>query len=179
MFRYIIALVVLLCGIPAALAAQNSGNSNPQQTPQAEGISLAGPRFGLTYLPRAVREKASEHAWIDFDLRPVITQFGWQFEKRFFTVPNGPTAVTEIVLLAGGLDQSVFIPSLSWLIGIRSSRGTEFGVGPNVSPAGIGLAIAGGVTYTTGPVHFPVNFALVPGRHGLRLSSLVGFNMGR
>ena len=41
------------------------------------------------------------------DLGPVISQFGWQFEKRFMSSDTGATAVTEWVLLFGGVDQGV------------------------------------------------------------------------
>ena len=65
-----------------------------------------------------------------------ISQFGWQFEKQFYSKADGVTALNEWVGLLGGLDQGVVIPSLSWLIGLRTKEGAEFGVGPNVTPCG-------------------------------------------
>jgi hypothetical protein len=110
-------------------------------------------------------------------VRPVITQFGWQFEKQFFTTQGGLTAVTEVVGLLGGLEQSLTIPSMSWMVGLRTSSGAEFGIGPNLTPAGAALAIAAGVTLRSGVVNIPVNVAIVPSKAGVRLSVLTGFNL--
>ena len=60
----------------------------------------------------------------------------------------------------GGLEQGTFLPSLSWLVGVRSQNGTEFGVGPNVSPAGFSLVVASGVTFRSGALNVPINLAL-------------------
>ena len=92
----------------------------------------------MTALSTGIVDKLkADEGW---DLAPVVTQFGWQFEKQFFGKQGGPTAVTEAVVLFGGLEQGVVIPSLSWLVGVRASDGTEIGVGPNVTPAGVALA---------------------------------------
>jgi hypothetical protein len=87
--------------------------------------------------------------------------------------------VNEWVVLAGGLDQGVVLPSLSWLVGIRTPEGVEFGAGPNFTPLGVGLVAAFGVTVRTGALNVPLNFALAPSRSGLRVSVLTGFNMRR
>jgi hypothetical protein len=68
------------------------------------------------------------------------------------------------------------LPSLTWLVGLRGRRGAEFGVGPNVTPAGTALALAGGVTLRAGSLNLPVNLALVPSKSGIRVSVLCGFN---
>ena len=53
----------------------------------------------------------------------------------------------SLLVAAGGLDQGVFLPSLSWIIGMRMPNSLEFGVGPNLSSAGPGLVFtAGGST---------------------------------
>ena len=108
-----------------------------------------------------------------------VSQFGWQFEKQFFAKGGGLTAVNEWVLLFGGLDQGVVLPSVSWLVGLRTSTGSEFGVGPNVTPAGVALAVAAGTTFRAGPMNVPVNIAVVPSKAGMRVSFLTGFNMRR
>jgi hypothetical protein len=87
--------------------------------------------------------------------------------------------VTECVLLLGGLDQGVAIPSLSWLVGARTKEGAEFGVGPNITPAGVALAIAAGMTFRAGTLNVPVNFAVVPSKSGTRVSVLTGFSLRR
>jgi hypothetical protein len=87
--------------------------------------------------------------------------------------------VTEWVFLVGGLDQSVALPSLSWLVGLRTQGGAEFGIGPNITPAGTALAIAAGVTFEAGALNVPMNFAVVPSKSGVRVSVLTGFTMRR
>jgi hypothetical protein len=109
----------------------------------------------------------------------VITQFGWQYERQFASLENGPVALNEWVLLVGGLDQGVFLPSLTWLVGIRTPGNFEFGVGPNLTPAGVALALSTGVTFRTGALAVPVNIAIVPSRFGTRASILTGFNIYR
>lgn len=58
------------------------------------------------------------------------------------------------------------IPSLTWLVGMRTSGGAEFGIGPNITPAGTGLALAAGVTFRRGFVNVPFNVAVVPSKAG-------------
>jgi hypothetical protein len=88
-------------------------------------------------------------------------------------------AVSEWVLLVGGLERDIAIPSLTWLVGMRTANGAEFGVGPNITPAGTALALAAGVTFRHGFVNIPVNVAVVPSKAGTRVSLLTGFNMRR
>lgn len=144
--------------------------------PPAETVSLSGPRFGVTSLPDGVVRKLHERA---IDVRPLITQFGWQFERQFYSNHNGVAAVNEWVVLVGGTEQGVVLPSLSWLVGFRTREGTEFGVGPNVTPVGVGLAFAAGVTLRSGILNVPVNIAVVPSKSGTRVSFLTGFNIRR
>ena len=142
--------------------------------PVAKTVSLSGPRFGITALGDGVVEKLHERS---IDVRPSITQFGWQFEKQFYAKDSSVAAVNEWVVLLGGLDQGVVLPSVSWLVGLRTKEGTEFGVGPNVTPAGVALAFAAGVTLRAGVMNVPMNIAVVPSRAGTRVSFLTGFNM--
>lgn len=165
--RRTIAVVLLGATLPAAALAQTD-----RVPPVAEHIRLSGPRFGVTYLGGAIVDSLAAY---DVDVSPVITQFGWQFERLIFAGESGLSAVTEWVVLVGGLEQSAFIPSVTWLVGLRGPRGAEFGLGPNVSPAGSALAIAAGVTTRAGAFNLPVNVAVVPSKIGTRVSLLVGF----
>jgi hypothetical protein len=124
-------------------------------------------------LDPGIREELLERG---VDVGPVISQFGWQYEKRFLSTPNGFTGVTEFVALLGGLDQGTVLPSLNWLIGARTAKGIEFAAGPNFSAAGTAMVFAAGVTYQTGDLNIPINIAVVPSKHGSRISMLVGFN---
>jgi hypothetical protein len=166
MKRTLILLAALLIGAGSTAEAQFDapGRRDP--------VSLSGPRFGVTVVTGSIVDRLRE----EIDVAPIFTQFGWQFEKAFAFQGTGLTVVNEWVLLAGGLEQGVFLPSLTWLVGMRSAGGTEFGVGPNLSGAGVGLAIAGGVTLRFGELNIPINLAVVPSRGGMRFSMLSGFN---
>ena len=157
-----------------ALSAPALAQAPPPGVPKV--ISLRGPRVGFTSLSPGVVERLKENA---IDVAPLITQFGWQFEKQFYSKGTRLAAVSEWVVLVGGLEQSVAIPSLNWIVGLRTSEGAEFGIGPNLTPAGAALAIAAGVTFRTGAFNIPMNVAVVPSRSGVRVSMLSGFNFRR
>jgi hypothetical protein len=188
-----------ICGIRAAFLTfvlATPALSQTALTPPAKPVSLSGPRFGVTFLNDSiVRKLADEY---DEDIGSLVTQFGWQFEKQFQTSDGGPSLITEWVVLAGGVEQGVFLPSLSWLVGLRTMNGIEVGVGPNVTPAGAALVGAVGITFRAGGVNVPVNLAVVPStlkretysgppsynvtevrETGIRVSLLFGFNTQR
>ena len=167
MVRLIFALLVTL--IPALATAQVYAPQRPPDT-----INLSGPRLGVTFLSNGIREKLRDD--INADVSSAITQFGWQKEKRFLSSPDGFTGVTEFVFLLGGMEQGVVLPSFNWLVGARTAKGIEFAIGPNITPAGLAMAVAGGVTFRTGNLNIPVNLALVPSKSGMRVSLLAGFN---
>ncbi len=83
------------------------------------------------------------------------------------------------MLLVGGLDQGEILPSLTWLVGLRTQGNFEIGVGPNITPAGVALAFSTGVTFRAGALAVPVNVAIVPSKLGARTSILTGFNLYR
>jgi hypothetical protein len=172
----LLLVVIFVCSAFARAAHAQVMAPAPPQRP-ADTIDLAGPRAGMTVLSDGVRAALREERGID--LGPVISQFGWQKERRFLSSPNGFTGVTEFVLLVGGMDQGVLLPSFSWMVGARTAEGVEFAVGPNVTPAGIALAAAAGVTFRTGNLNIPINLAAVPSKDGLRVSFLLGFNSRR
>ena len=160
-------LAVMLLG-----ASSTYGQGSKPLTP----ISLSGPRLGATFLSPGVAQKLKDN---QIDTGWAFSQFGWQLEKRIKTGPSGLSAVNEWVFLAGGLEQGVVIPSVSWLVGLRTGSGVEFGLGPNLTPAGVALAMAAGVTVSRGALNVPFNVAVVPSRAGVRVSVLTGFNMRR
>src|ERR1051325_7925327 len=122
----VLTMAVVLAA-PHAARAQAA----PAIPPYAHTVNLAGPRFGFTILSDQTVDRLRDY---DVHVGTSISQFGWQFEKQLFSRADGPTVLSEWVPLVGGLDQGVVIPSLSWLVGIRTKEGAEFGVGPNVSP---------------------------------------------
>ena len=161
------ALVLALCS-PALSQSRPRGVTDT--------VDMTGPRIGLTVLNQQSVDRLFEEG---ISVRPIVTQFGWQFERRLYTNGDGITMLTEWVPLISGLDQGVALPSLNWLVGLRSISGTEFGVGPNITPLGVGLVAAAGVTVRTGALHVPFNFAIATSKTGARISIMTGFNVRR
>jgi hypothetical protein len=95
-------------------------------------------------------------------VNPVISQFGWQFESRIFTLKDGSTGLVEFVPMIGGLEQGLFLPSATGILGYRTAHGFELGMGPTLSLGGPGLVFAAGASYKTGKVTFPVNLVFSP-----------------
>jgi hypothetical protein len=147
-------------------------------TAQSEAVKRyrTGPRFGVTSLGGSLVDTIKSK--YGYDVSKVISQFGWQYERQFASLEGGPVALNEFILLVGGLDQGVAMPSLTWLIGVRNGE-FEFGVGPNATPAGVALAVSVGQTFYSGALAIPVNVAYVPSKFGARLSFLTGFNISR
>jgi len=137
-------------------------------------VNLEGPRLGVTYILEGELTRGLKE---DFDVNPFITQFGWQFERQYFSLNSGVAGLVEGVVLVGGLEQNVFLPSASLLVGIRGAKGFEFGFGPNLSLAGAGMVFAVGMNVQAGELNFPVNFAFVPSPKGARFTLLCGFNV--
>jgi hypothetical protein len=164
-----VAVLLIVLAAAAPSAAQQSVIT-PPQTPMV--ASLSGPRFGVTVLSDEIVESVADYV----ELEPVISQFGWQFEKQFYSKDGRMAMLNEWVLLFGGLDQGLAIPSLTWLVGLRTANGSEFGVGPNVGIGGVSFAIAAGTTIRTGFLNVPMNVAVVPSRNGMRISFLTGFS---
>ena len=161
-------LFVLFLSIPAF--------AQPVVPPPAQTADLSGPRFGLSLLSQGLVDKLAER---DLTVGTHMSQFGWQFEKLFYTKDSGLTMVSEWVALVGGLDQSVALPSVSWLVGVRTREGAEFGIGPNITPAGTALVLATGMTFRAGAFNVPVNVAVVPSKSGSRVTILSGLSLRR
>lgn len=176
----ILGLLIGACAVASPAWAQiridpqNKALLPPRATKE---VNLSGPRFGMTMLsPGTVAALEDNEIFLQ---RPLVMQFGWQFEKRLYTTEEGLTALTEFVPLISGLEQGVALPSLNWLVGIRTPQGTEFGIGPNITPIGVGLVVAGGVTVRTGALNVPINVAIASSKSGMRVSILTGFNLRR
>jgi hypothetical protein len=167
--------IALAISIPCTIAsAQAPADSRvPDRT---QNIRLSGPRVGLTFLQQEFRDSLRAH---DIEVSSVITQFGWQFENQFLGKPGGLAAVNEWIVLIGGLDQGAFLPSVSWIVGVRGQGGAEIGVGPNISAAGVGLVAAAGITYRSSTMNIPLNFAVVPAKTGPRVSIITGFTLNK
>lgn len=140
-----------------------------------EPMKLSGPRVGLTYVGGDLGKLMVEN-----DINPYISQFGWQFETRYFTTQSGLQGLVETVILLGGFEAEEPVLSGSLLFGFRTRSGFEVGAGPNLSTAsGNAFVFAIGHTAKTEFVNIPVNFAIVPSSEAIKYTFLIGFNIRR
>lgn len=131
-----------------------------------------GPRVGFTYIGGETGE------FLELHNEPrMVSQFGWQIERRYFKT-SGLEGIVEIITLLNGIETDR--PGLSGniLIGMRTDSGFEFGLGPNMSAlGGPGFLYAFGYTAVIDKVHIPINFAVNPSRDGGAYTILVGMNI--
>lgn len=168
-------LFAALVTLGSTTSAFGQSLNQQQLPPYAKTANLSGPRFGITFLADSVVKSLNDDYGVQVSSH--VSQFGWQFEKQFYTKDSGVTMVTEWVALLGGLEQGVALPSLSWLVGVRTHDGAEFGVGPNITPVGTALVLATGMTFRTGAFNIPLNVAVVPSKAGSRVSVMTGFSL--
>ena len=162
---------IVMLSLAAATPAWSQTQVPPRVTRE---INLSGPRFGMTLLSPNTVDALKER---NITVGPIVSQFGWQFERRLYTSNEGVSALMEWVPLLSGLEQGVALPSLNWLVGVRTASGAEFGIGPNITPVGTGLVVAAGVTVRSGALNVPLNFALASSKSGVRISIMTGFNI--
>ena len=62
------------------------------------------------------------------------------------------------------MEKGLFLPSLSSMVGARTSNGMEFAMGPNLSLGGIAMVFGFGYNFKSGNLNMPVNIGFVPGR---------------
>ena len=104
---------------------------NTINTPKVTRLKLNGPRMGFGYVTGMDGEALQRSTQSGgFDAWPVMSQFGYQFEVSYLNEGN-VQALFEFVPTIAGLEQGLFIPSISVLHGIRSNiSGLEFAFGP-------------------------------------------------
>lgn len=97
-----------------------------------ETLNLSGPRLGYTAFvgPSAKILTASKSiGGFDFS-SPGLFNIGYQFEQQYLQGGH-LQGLIEFIPQIGGLDQGLFLPSLTIVNGLRDSRsGFEFGFGP-------------------------------------------------
>lgn len=125
-------------------------------------LKYSGPRVGFTYLSPGSNLNHLADAFNRQSISPIITQFGWQFETRFFTTQKGSSGLVELIPMIGGLEQGLFVPSVTGILGYRHYNGFEFGIGPSISLNGTSVVFAAGTSFHSESVVFPVNLAFVP-----------------
>ena len=154
----------------------------------AENINWNGPRMGMivyTGKTAELLEAPPENG--GFGLTPAMFQFGYQFEVQYLSSGDF-SALFEFIPLITGLDQGQFIPSITFLHGLRSNKtGFELAFGPSIAITKFNLAaepkvnasfvLGVGKTFKSGRLNFPVNFFFIPSKHGHRYGISVGFNI--
>ena len=141
---------------------------------EAQIEKLAGPRVGVTMitpgsLASIIRGDVSfssdevRQEWTGSTGKygAAISQYGWQWESRFADGGN-VTGIVEWIALVGGMEKGFFLPSVSSMVGLRTDKGIEFAVGPNVSLGGIAMVFGAGYNFKFGKLNVPVNIAYVP-----------------
>jgi hypothetical protein len=145
----------------------------PHPAPILSTDDRSGPRLGMAYIAGGSVTAENEGK----TMTPLTSVFGWQIEHQFPTGEKDmPMPVTELVTLVGGMEQGLFLPSLTFLAGMRKPNGWEAGIGPSLTGAGVQLAAAVGITRSIGNLNVPFNFAVAPGRRGAAISITTGFN---
>jgi len=106
--------------------------NEPPKTPTVK-MSNNGPRMGLVLvggdledvLTRSEKEGG-------YDVVPVLSQFGYQFEKVYLSSGNFQ-ALAEGMILMTGLEQGLFNPSFAFMNGFRNAKtGIEVAFGPSI-----------------------------------------------
>jgi hypothetical protein len=141
---------------------------------EAQIEKLAGPRVGVTMItpgslasiirgdvPFFSDEVREEWTGSTGKYGAAISQYGWQWESRF--ADGGDiTGIVEWIALVGGMEKGMFLPSASSMVGLRTAKGIEFAVGPNLSLGGIAMVFGAGYNFKFGKLNVPVNIAYVP-----------------
>ena len=140
-------------------------------TVNAQTDKLSGPRIGFTFIGAGPVADFINTKDIDALDNPgffgeegnaFLTQYGWQWETRFADGYD-ITGLVEWIVLVGGMEKGLFLPSVSSLVGVRTSSNLEFAFGPNLSLSGIGAVLAVGYNFKIGEINLPMNIAFRPG----------------
>ncbi len=102
--------------------------------PDALKVSHGGPRMGLAFVTGQVaRTFSAPLAQGGFNKLPVLTTIGYQFEEQYLSSGRFQ-ALLEVLPVISGLDQGMFIPSITMLNGFRDAKtGFEFAMGPTIN----------------------------------------------
>ncbi|MDB2653151.1 hypothetical protein N9Y35_01080 [Flavobacteriales bacterium] len=148
---------LILIAFQSSAQIQYSSNNAANYDSQVQ--RNAGPRFGITYITNGKLTNELEKEGVTSNW---ISQFGYQFEKQILGDDN-IAGIVEGILFVGGVDQGLFLPSISGMFGIRNSSGLEIAVGPNISVSGSAMVVGFGKSFNFGNLNIPINIAWVPG----------------
>ncbi len=123
---------------------------NAINNPDKARLNLQGPRFGYTFIfGRQATRLGDKKNTGGYEAYPAMFQFGYQFEKQYLNEGNYQ-ALFEFIPMVTGVDQQMFIPSLTILNGFRNNKsGWEIAIGPSIGIATFkDLAFINGKYYT-------------------------------
>ncbi|MBL4715180.1 MAG: hypothetical protein JKX95_00970 [Bacteroidia bacterium] len=102
------------------------------RNPGSSKVTLSGPRMGVAYITGDKGERLMANQKNGgYDVYPYMTHFGYQHEVQYLNEGNFQ-AVFEMVMAVSGIDQGLFIPSITFMNGFRNNKyGFEFAFGPN------------------------------------------------
>lgn len=106
---------------------------NAINNPEKARLNLQGPRFGYAFIFGEMADRLSASGINGgFDANPAMFQFGYQFEKQYLNEGNYQ-ALFEFIPMITGVDQQMFIPSITVLNGFRNNKtGWEVAIGPSI-----------------------------------------------
>ena len=107
---------------------------NAINNPKEPVLKLDGPRMGFgAFTGKAADVIMAKKSEGGYEGLPFMFQFGYQFEKQYLNEGNFQ-GLFEFLPVITGLDQGRFIPSFTFMNGLRDNRhGWEFAFGPTVS----------------------------------------------
>lgn len=102
--------------------------------PAVDRLNLQGPRLGFTLPFGEIADVTTRsRSQGGYDLSPFMFQFGYQFEVQYLNEGKFQ-ALFEFLPMITGLEQQIFLPSLTFLNGFRNNvNGLEIAFGPSVS----------------------------------------------
>ena len=129
-----------------------------------------GWRMGAVYVAGGRKDDLAE----ELGMGNIVSAWGYQFEWQK-GIPGTTVGLVDVVPMLLGLDESMLIPTVNVLVGLRMPNNLEFGLGPHFSPRapalaqyfdddvhieGMGLCAALGYSYATdGGVNMSVNLS--------------------
>lgn len=156
-------------------------------------IVAEGPRMGFGFVTGKnadILAKPSAQGGYEMKI-PMMSQFGYQFEKAYITTGNWQ-ALAEFIPLISGLESNRFVPNLTILNGLRNNNsGWEFAFGPTIDlsrtmngqldsrghlAVSTALVFSIGKTVKSGEMNFPINVYFIPPKDGT--SFRFGVSMG-
>ncbi len=107
---------------------------NSINNPKEEILQLDGPRMGAVVFTGETASTLNKSRQTGgYNVAPVMSQFGYQFEKQYLNEGN-IQALFEFIPSITGIDQGLFLPSMTLLHGLRNNiNGWEFAFGPTVN----------------------------------------------